>query len=109
MSSTICIIINCCPFPSGPSAAGLAIGSTSEGDDNPLILSGLLPLPPLLLMLLVGLVLFSPPAAEGAVKKEPERKPRLLDLRRPGNVAMGAVGGDEDEDVEDTRAGMTRC
>lgn len=99
MSSTICIIISCCPFPSGPSAEGLAIGSTSEGDDNPPIVSGLLPL--------MGLVLFSPPAAEGA-KKAPERKPRLLDLRRPGNVAVGTVAGDEEDDVEDTRAGMAR-
>lgn len=106
MSSTICIIISCCPFPSGPSAEGLAIGSTSEGDDNPPIVSGLLPLLPLLM--LVGLVLFSPPAAEGAAKKAPERKPRLLDLRRPGKVAVGAVGGEEDDDVEDTRAGMAR-
>ena len=71
-------------------------------------MSGLLPLP-LLLMLLVGLVLFSPPAADGAAKKAPERKPRLLDLRRPGKVAVGAAGGDEDDDVEDARTGMARC
>lgn len=108
MSSTICIIISCCPFPSGASAVGLALGSTSEGDDNPPIVSGLLP--PLPLLMLVGLVLFSPPAAEGAAKNAPERKPRLLDLRRPGKVAVGAVGGEEDdvEEVEETRAGMAR-
>ena len=64
----------------------------------------LLLLPPLLIF--ARLVLFSPPAAEGAAKKAPDRKPRLLDLKRPGNVVDGAVAEGEDKDVEDATLGM---
>ena len=59
-----------------------------------------------LLLIFARLVLFSPPAAEGAAKKAPDRKPRLLDLKRPGNVVDGAAAEGEDKDVEDARVGM---
>jgi len=95
--------MSCCPFPSGASAEDLTTGTTRGGED---ILRVLLLLPPLFIF--ARLVLFSPPAAEGAAKKTPDRKPRLLDLMRPGNVVVGAAAEGEDEDVEDARLGMAR-